>query len=153
KLLDAETNRPMRAATLNLTSLKDSTRRLNAVSDNAGNFRFNNVRGDSFVLKVSHIGYGDFKRIIGVKDTVLDLGTLLIPKSVKQLSEETVLAKQPPVEQKGDTLQYNASQFKVNPDATAEDMVKKLPGVTVDKQGTVTAQGEQVRKVTIDGRE
>jgi len=41
----------------------------------------------------------------------------------------------------------------VNPDATAEDMVKKLPGVTVDKQGTVTAQGEQVRKVTIDGRD
>lgn len=153
KLLNAETNRPLRAGTISLISLEDSTQKLNAISDTTGNFRFNGVRRDSFVLKVSHIGYSDFKRIIGVKDTDLDLGTLLIPKSVKQLGEVTVVAKQPPVEQKGDTLQYNASQFKVNPDATAEDMVKKLPGVTVDKTGTVTAQGEQVKKVTIDGRE
>ena len=153
KLLDATDNRPLRSATLSLTSLKDSTQKFDAVSDNTGSFRFNGVREDSFVLKISHIGYSDFKRIIVTKDTILDLGILLIPKSVKQLSEVTVIAKQPPVEQKGDTLQYNANQFKVNPDATAEDMVKKLPGVTVDKQGTVTAQGEQVRKVTIDGRE
>src|SRR5215831_12226681 len=89
KLLNAETNRPLRAATLSLTSLKDSTRKFNAISDTAGNFRFNGIRGDSFVLKVSHIGYSDFKRIIGLRDTVLDLGTLLIPKSVKQLSEVT----------------------------------------------------------------
>ena len=81
------------------------------------------------------------------------MGTLFIPKSIKQLGEVVVVSKIPPVQQKGDTLEYNASQFKVNPDATAEDMVKKLPGVTVDKQGTVTAQGEQVRKVTIDGRD
>jgi hypothetical protein len=83
----------------------------------------------------------------------LDLGTLFIPRSIKQLGEVVVVSKIPPVQQKGDTVEYNASQFKVNPDATAEDMVKKLPGVTVDRQGTVTAQGEQVRKVTIDGRD
>ncbi|MEO6584561.1 MAG: outer membrane beta-barrel protein, partial [Ferruginibacter sp.] len=52
-----------------------------------------------------------------------------------------------------DTAQYNASQFKVNPDATAEDLINKMPGITVDKSGTVTAQGEQVKKVTVDGKE
>ena len=153
KLLDADDNRPLRSATLNLTSLKDSTQRFFTTSDNNGNFKLNNLFQDSFALKISFIGYADFRQIIVLRDTLLDLGTLLIPKSVKQLNEVTVVAKEPPVEQKGDTLQYNASRFKVNPDATAEDMVKKLPGVTVDRQGTVTAGGEQVKKVTIDGRE
>ena len=57
------------------------------------------------------------------------------------------------MKQKGDTLEYGAAAFKVNPDATGEDLIKKMPGVTVDKAGTVTAQGEQVKKVTVDGRE
>jgi hypothetical protein len=50
-------------------------------------------------------------------------------------------------------LEFNASELKVNPDATAEDMIKKLPGVVVDKNGNVTAAGEQVKKVTVDGRD
>lgn len=153
KLLDLATNKPLRAATLNLTSLKDSGRIFNTISDNAGNFEFKNLYTDSFVLKISFIGYEDFKQIVAVKDTVHDLGTLFIPRSVKQLGEVTIISKIPPVQQNADTLEYNASQYKVNPDATAEDLVKKLPGVTVDNQGTVTAQGEQVKKVTIDGRE
>jgi hypothetical protein len=65
----------------------------------------------------------------------------------------TVTGKTPPTQQKGDTTQYNASQFKVNPDATTEDLIKKMPGITVDKDGTVTALGEQVQKVTVDGRD
>ena len=70
-----------------------------------------------------------------------------------QLGGVTVTSKTPPAQQKGDTIQFNASQFKVNPDATVEDLVKKMPGVTVARDGTVTTQGEQVRKVTIDGRD
>jgi Outer membrane protein beta-barrel family len=64
-----------------------------------------------------------------------------------------VVAKAAPVRQKGDTTEFSASQFKVNPDATAEDMIKKLPGITVARDGTVTAMGEQIRKVTVDGRD
>ena len=69
------------------------------------------------------------------------------------MSGVTVTSKTPPVQQKGDTTQFNASQFKVNPDATVEDLIKKCRGVTVGRDGTVTTQGEQVRKVTIDGRD
>ena len=54
---------------------------------------------------------------------------------------------------KADTIQYNASAYKVNPDATTEDLIKKMPGITVDKDGTVTAHGDQVKKVTIDGKD
>jgi uncharacterized membrane protein YgcG len=153
KLLDLIDNKPLVGATLRLTSLKDSAQQFNAISDSSGRFEFRNLYSDSFTLKVSFIGYEDFRQIVGVKDTVVDLGALFIPKSIKELGEVTVNVRTPPTTQKGDTTQYNASQFKVNPDATTEDLVKKMPGVTVEKDGTVTAQGEQVRKVTIDGRE
>lgn len=153
RLVDLNENRPLRSATLTLTSLKDSLQKFNTISDSTGRFEFGNLYTDSFLLKVSFIGYEDFKQIVDVKDSLVNLGTLAIPRSIKQLGEVTVVTKTPPAQQKGDTVQYNASQFKVNPDANAEDIVKKLPGVTVDKQGNVTAQGEQVRKVTVDGRD
>ena len=153
RLLDLTNSRPLRTASVNLANLKDSTQKFNTVSDSSGRFEFRNLHPDSFLVTVSFVGYDDFKQIVGISNSPVDLGTLFIPKSIKQLGEVVVVSKVPPVQQKGDTLQYNASQFKVNPDATAEDMVKKLPGVTVDRQGTVTAQGEQLRKVTIDGRD
>jgi hypothetical protein len=153
RLVDLNSNRPLRRASVSLRGLTDSTQKFNTISDSSGRFEFKNLYPDSFVLKITFVGYDDFKQTVGISNGVVDLGTLSIPKSIKQLGEVVVVSKVPPVKQKGDTLEYNASQFKVNPDATAEDMVKKLPGVTVDKQGTVTAQGEQVRKVTIDGRD
>jgi hypothetical protein len=153
RLLDLNENKPLRGATLSLTSLRDSAQIFNSISDSAGRFEFGALDRDSFILNVSFIGYEDFKQIVAVRDSAVNLGTLFIPRSIKQLGEVTVVTKTPPAQQKADTIQYNASQFKVNPDATAEDMMKKLPGVTVDKQGNVTAQGDQVRKVTIDGRD
>ncbi len=153
KLLDLVDNKPLAGATLTLTGLKDSTKIFNTFSDSKGEFLFENIKADSFFLLVHSIGYEDFKQIIGIKDSTVNLGTLLIPKSTLQLGGVTVVGKAAPAVQKGDTTQYSASQFKVNPDATVEDLVKKMPGITVDKDGTVTAQGEQVRKVTIDGRD
>src|SRR5678816_4453177 len=153
RLVDPNSSKPLRRASVILTGLKDSTARFNTISDSSGRFEFRNLYSDSFLLRVSFVGYDEFKQIVGINSEALDLGTLFIPRSIKQLGEVVVVSKIPPVQQKGDTVEYNASHFKVNPDATAEDMVKKLPGVTVDRQGTVTAQGEQVRKVTIDGRD
>jgi hypothetical protein len=152
-LVDATDNKPLAGATLKLTSLKDETSVFQAVSDSKGAFEFRNLPADSFMLQVSYIGYEEFKQIVGIKDLTIDLGTLSIPKATKQLEVVTVTSRTPPAQQKGDTVQYNASQFKVNPDATVEDLVKKMPGITVERDGTVTAQGEQVRKVTIDGRD
>ena len=123
RLLDLNENRPLRGATLTLTSLKDSSQRFNTISDSTGHFEFVGLYRDSFVLNVSFVGYEDFKQLVAVRDSSVNLGTLFIPRSIKQLGEVTVVTKTPPVQQKADTLQYNASQFKVNPDATAEDMM------------------------------
>jgi uncharacterized membrane protein YgcG len=155
KLLDLVDNKPLRGATLTLTPLKDSTQQFKSVADSSGRFQFTGLPADSFFLQVSFISYENYKQIVSTSDSVAvtDLGTLFIPKATVQLGGVTVVANTPPAQQKGDTIQYNASQFKVNPDATTEDLIKKMPGITVDKDGTVTAHGEQVKKVTIDGRE
>jgi hypothetical protein len=153
KLLDPADNKPLAGATLKLTGLKDSTLKFNTVSDSKGFFEFKTLPVDSFMLQVSSVGYENFKQIVATNDTIVDLGIVSVPKTITQMAEVVVVAKAPPAQQKGDTIQYNASQFKVNPDANAEDLIKKAPGITVDKAGAVTAQGEQVKKITIDGRD
>ncbi|MBL7763188.1 MAG: outer membrane beta-barrel protein, partial [Chitinophagaceae bacterium] len=155
KLLDLLDNTPLAGATIQLSKIKDSTDKITTVSDSKGLFAFSNISRESFLLKVSFVNYAEYRQVITLNDSIpnVDLGTLFIPKKTTELQVVTVTAKTPPAQQKGDTTQYNASQFKVNPDATTEDLIKKMPGITVDKDGTVTAQGEQVKKVTIDGRE
>ncbi len=71
----------------------------------------------------------------------------------KVLSEVTITAEAPPVTLVGDTIQYNARSFKTQPNANVEDLLKRLPGVKVEKDGTVKAQGEKVQKVLVDGKE
>ena len=88
-----------------------------------------------------------------MKSTATDLGFINLSKTATTLQTVIVDGTPPPVKQNGDTLDYAASQYKVNPDATSEDLIKKMPGITVNKSGTVTAQGETVKKVTVDGRD
>lgn len=140
-------------ATISLLLERDSSVFANTISDSAGNFRFSNLPADSFIVNISAVDYQPYIAYANLvyKDDH-DFGNIVLQLKGKDLSAVTVIAKVPPVTQKGDTAQYNASQFKVNPDANAEDLIKKMPGITVDKSGTVTAQGEQVRNVTVDGK-
>ena len=71
----------------------------------------------------------------------------------KVLDEVVVTNDAPPVTLVGDTVQYNAASFKVQPNANVEDLLKKMPGIKVDKDGTVKAQGEKVNRVLVDGKE
>ena len=151
---DADDAKPLQGATISLLLQKDSSVVKNAVSDLTGGFQFSDLANDSFIVKVNSINYQEFLSFITIRDNKpRDLGTLSISKQGKDLTGVTVVAQGSAVLQKGDTSQYSASQYKVNPDATTEDLIKKMPDITVAKDGTVTAQGEQVRKVTIDGKD
>ncbi len=151
---DRNDKTPIAGATLSLLLQKDSSLVNNAVSDSAGRFLFSGLANDSFILKINSINFQEYISLIKIRDNnSRDLGTINIDKQGKDLAGVTVIAQATPVIQKGDTSQFSASQYKVNPDATTEDLIKKMPGITVAKDGTVTAQGEQVRKVTIDGKD
>ena len=153
KVADAGDKTAIAGATVKLTSQKDSVFVKQTISDTKGNFQFSNLNAGGFVVTISNSGYEKIQQKINLQASNKDVIPFSLTKKATDLQGVTIIAKTPPVRQKGDTSEFTASEFKVNPDATAEDLVKKLPGITVAKDGTVTAMGEQVRKVTVDGRE
>lgn len=140
-------------ASIKLSAKKDASLKRDALTDNKGQFSFTDVPPGIYTVSISYIDHDLVDRQVVPTQADNNLGVILVPKKSKELEGVTVVAKTPPVQQKSDTVIYNASAFKVNPDATTEDLIKKMPGITVDKDGTVTAHGDQVKKVTIDGKE
>ena len=152
-VVDNQSRKPLAAATVELKSLTDSARQ-QAITNTTGTFSFIDLKKDSFQLTVSFVGYNAISKriIIDTADVHLDIAAS-VKGSAPDLETVVIRTAVAPVSQKGDTIQISAGQYKVNPDATTEDLIKKMPGITVDRDGTVTAQGEQVKKITIDGRD
>ncbi|MFT4024706.1 MAG: TonB-dependent receptor [Flavihumibacter sp.] len=149
RISDSSSKAPLTGATV---QLKNSNTTRNAVTARGGVFNITDIPDGSYKLTISFVGYTGFEQTLTFDGKPVDLGTIPLKKGSDNLEEVVVKGITPPAQQKGDTIQFNASQFKVNADANIEDLVKKMPGVQVSN-GTVTAQGETVKKVTIDGRE
>ena len=149
---NAGTKQGVSQTTVTLQRVKDSTNVLNVISDTSGNFKLTPVLNDTFILRVSAANYATFTRQVVVNNADVSLGDIDLQRISEVLLGVTVTTNLSPVSQKADTLQLNANQFKVNPDATIEDLAKKMPGITIEN-GVVKAQGENVQRVTIDGRE
>lgn len=150
-VIDKNDASPVPGATILFQSRTDSLNKQILVTDSTGNLSTKATAG-LYKLEITNVGYLPVDTLIIVGDSAKNLGSILMMKNEGLLGEVVVKAALPPVKQKGDTLEYNSTAFKVNPDANAEDMVKKMPGITIE-QGTVKAQGEEVRKVTVDGRD
>ncbi len=153
KVADKTDKSAITGATISLILQKDSSQVAQKVTDAKGNFQFSNLSPATYLVKISYSGYEKIEQKIALQASNATAILFNIAKIATDLEGITIISKPPPVKQKGDTSEFSASQFKVNPDATAEDMIKKLPGLTVAKDGTVTAMGEQVKKVTVDGKD
>ncbi|MES2138536.1 MAG: TonB-dependent receptor [Bacteroidota bacterium] len=150
--LTDQSNQPIVFANVILLQPADSSLIKGATSDLEGNFKIENVHPGKFTLKISYIGYDDVFLNKEVTNESLSLGKLVLKEKATKLKEVTVVSAMTPVIQIGDTTQINAGAFKTNPDANAEDLVTKMPGITV-LDGKVQAQGENVQKVLVDGKE
>ncbi len=150
-LTDGNTGMPLPGATISLKKFTDSTIQ-KSISDSAGYFLFDHLSPDSFLLSFSYVGYNPVSRWIKLDSTDVSIDIRAASNESQQLETVIIRATTPAVTQKGDTLQMSASQYKVNPDASGEDLVRKMPGITIEN-GQVKAQGENVQKVTIDGRD
>ena len=153
KLTDKTDKSALSGATVNLSSQRDSALKKTAVSDSKGNFVFNALNPGSYILRTSFSGYEKIEQRINVQASNLVPIVIPIAKLATELQGVTVVSKAATVRMKVDTVEFSASQYKVNPDATAEDLIKKLPGLVIDKAGNVTTMGDQVKKVTVDGRD
>ena len=143
------------SATVMLMSPKDSTLVNFGVSNTQGVFEIRNVSRGEYLLKISFVGYGTLIRKFRTAESepITDLGTLTMVSESQMLQEFTVVGDKAAVVVKKDTIEFNAGSFKTKANANVEDLLKKLPGVEVESDGTIRAQGEQVQRVTVDGRE
>jgi len=150
-LIDS-TKMPIAGALVKLTSDKGDT--LTITTGPKGDFSFKNVKGNRITLTLSSIGYqGLIKHFILDNDAKpADVGTILLQTQTNMLGQVNVNGSVPVVF-KEDTIEYKASAYKVRDNAPIEDVIRKLPGVDVDANGNVTAQGKAVTKVRVNGKD
>ena len=154
KLIDTAAKQPIADATVSILNAKDSSLATFTLSNKQGIFEVKGLGEGDYRVVVSSKGYIEFKKNVSITATAkaVDFGSLVVEKDYKTL-EGVVITSESPIQVKNDTIQFNASGFKTLPNATAEDLLKKLPGVEVDNEGNVKSQGETVQKVLVDGKE
>ncbi len=153
QLLDSM-SAPLPSATVLLLNPKDSSLVNFGVGNAQGNFEIKNVNKGEHLFKVTYLGFRSLTKKITTPEigTVVDLGKIIMEPVSNELSAIEIEADKAPVTVKKDTIEFNAGSFKTKQNAVVEDLLKKLPGVEVDNDGNITAQGEQVRRVTVDGK-
>ena len=140
-------------ATVMLLNPKDSAL-VNFTQTNAqAAFEFKNVKNVTYLLKVSYVGYIPYQQLLTPSvSEVNNLGGIKTKPITKELMEVVIKAAKAPLSIRGDTIEYNASSFKVPPGSTVEDLLRRLPGIEVDADGNIKAQGKDVKKLYVDGK-
>ena len=152
---DTLSGKPVGGTTVTLLQRRDSSLVSFTMADDAGRFEITGIPDGEYRMMLTHVNYNNSNILfsVGVAKKTTDLGNIVMNDRSKLLGEVVVTSEAPPVTLIGDTVQYNAGSFKTAPNASVEDLLKKLPGVKVDKDGNVKAQGEKVQKVLVDGKE
>jgi hypothetical protein len=140
-------------AVILLLTEKDSLIHRFTRSGKDGSFYIRNVVPGNYILMTTHPYYADYVDNIAIQNTPnVNLGSLPITSKSKLL-QEVIVKSGSPIKIKGDTTIYTADSFKVSANANVEELLKKLPGIQVDKNGEIKAMGEKVEKVLVDGEE
>jgi len=150
QIIEGTTKEPLIGANVLIKTMGD-TLVSNTVTGVDGAFELAYPRLPSFLLEISYVGYQKITRTM-TRGVPLDLGMISLNEDSKLLGEVVIQGEAAVGEMKGDTAVFNASAFKTRENAMAEDLIGKLPGVTIEN-GQVQAQGEQVQKILVDGRE
>ncbi len=150
KVIDGVTNTPMIGANVLIKTVTDSLLRGTVTGAN-GEFELARPSIPEVKFEISFLGYKTITRIHSFRESV-ELGDLILLEDTKLLGEVVIQGQNVVGEQKGDTTSFNANAFKTQANAQAEDLIRKMPGITM-QNGQVQAQGEQVQRILVDGRE
>ncbi|MEE4176017.1 MAG: outer membrane beta-barrel family protein [Bacteroides sp.] len=141
-------------ATVLLLNPADSTMTNYALTNVNGVFNIQNVSRKEYLLRITYIGYATrFEKITPPDGDLLDLGELSLLNERVTLREVSVTEERIAMRVKNDTIEYDALAFKPLPNEVVEDLLKRMPGLVVESDGNVVAQGETVRRVLVDGKE
>jgi hypothetical protein len=153
RVIDKNTKIPLESVTVYLTSKIDSTVVDYTITNKMGYFDLKLKKTNkSLVLKVSYVSYQDFKEDVSNLSADKDFGTIELEESIKSLDEVVVKSEAPPIRIKKDTLEFNASSFKVGADANVEALLKQLPGVEITPEGKITVNGKEVNNILVNGK-
>ena len=149
KLEDASNGEAVGFATVSLTPAKGSAKY--SLTDNEGKGTIEKVKDGTYTFKAEIMGYKTYSKEVEIKGA-MDLGTIKMELDQQVLDAASVSATGNPIIIKKDTVEYNASSFKTTDTDMLINLLKKLPGIEVDDSGTITANGETITKITIDGK-
>ena len=153
-ITDTINKRNLVNTTITLLRAKDSALYKFTRSKEGGIFQLNNLDSGRYILMITHSTYADYHDAFSLQpNESKDLGNVMMTLEANLLADVTVRAQIAAMRMKGDTLSYAADSFHVREGASVEDLLKILPGIQVDKDGNITAQGEKVQKVLVDGEE
>ncbi len=150
---DDATAQPIPGAAIEIISGADSTLVKGEVSDTQSRFAISNLPYGEYIMRVSHIGYQTLERTVTVNARNINLSYVFITPTSVEIDEVNITARAVRVSQRGDTISYNAKAFKVSEYADSDELLRQLPGVEVGSDGTVKAQGKDVQKILVDGKE
>ena len=150
---DRETKEAMMHTTVQLLSA-DSTFIGGSLTDENGRFRLTAPKSGKYIVKLTSIGYGTLCKSVAVADSQnVDMGEVRLKADAISLKGATVTEHATKVTLKEDTFVYNASAYRAPEGSVAEELVKRLPGASIDDDGKITINGKEVKKIKVDGKE
>ncbi|MBO5455419.1 MAG: TonB-dependent receptor [Muribaculaceae bacterium] len=150
---DSETKEPLMEAAVKLVSARDTAFVAGVTTNVDGKFNIRNVKAGKYIIQFSYVGYADVEKPVTVASSNVRMGEVQLRESSEVLGEVSVVATKTPIKVMEDTVEYNADSYHTQPNAVVEDLLKRLPGVEVDSDGKITANGKDVKKILIDGKE
>lgn len=155
--MSTDDNEPLIGATI-IVNPEDSSnmyRGRSSISDVNGKFKFRTSESNIQKISIEYIGYATQEITPSQKITnnQLDLGTITLKPKAQNIGQVVIKSDAVMSQIKGDTIQYNAAAFKVNPDATTEDLLKKMPSMKIESDGSITNQGQSVYKIYVNGKD
>ncbi|MEZ0541273.1 outer membrane beta-barrel protein [Fibrella arboris] len=153
-VIDSTSQKALLEANVSLLNARDSSFVQLQSTGGEGDFTLTGITPGAYRLLISFVGYRTktFQVTITPDKPEVVLGTILVQPQAQNLGEVVIVQERPPVSVRGDTVAFNASSFKTQPNAQAEDLLKKMPGMEVDRDGNVKAQGQDVRRILVDGK-
>lgn len=154
-LVDTIMKQPVSGVTITILQSADSSLVTFGRSDKDGSFNIRYLPLGNYRLLATHIGYRNYSKnfAITIDRKEIDAGFIVMNSKAALLEEVTVTQEKPPVVFRNDTIEFNSGSFKTKPNAVVEDLLKKLPGIQVDKDGKIKANGEEVKRILVDGKE
>jgi hypothetical protein len=152
KLVDSVNKQSLKDASITVLDARDSSLEVFGLAKEDGSFSIVNIGFGAMIVQVKFNGYETFTKNItfSAGNSSVNLGNIKMVPGANELAGVTVT--QSAMRMKGDTAEFNASSFKTKPNAVAEDLIRKMPGMEVAKDGSIKSQGEAVQRVLVDGK-